>query len=59
MRIFTVLVAVLVVSHVWAPTRPGDVLWFGWIPFDLGFHLVWMAVAAGAVFYMTERVWPH
>ena len=28
------------------------------LPWDLTYHLLWMAAAAAAVLYMTYRVWP-
>ncbi len=59
--IFAALVVVLLVLHVdvWnAGTAPSVV--FGWLPWDLAYHLAWMACATAAVFYMTSAaIWPE
>ena len=51
--------AILVAGHVFAPTAEGGTLGIDWLPFDLGYHLIWMVLAAGVVLYMTEKVWPE
>ena len=32
-------------------------LLFGWMPTDLAYRVLWMALAAGVVFWMTGRLW--
>lgn len=53
-----VLVAALIVLHVdvWNHGRVGLV--FGWLPWDLAYHLLWMAAGAGVVGYLTLGPWP-
>jgi hypothetical protein len=36
-----------------APTK----LWFGWLPSDMAYHLLWIIAAALWVAYMTGPVW--
>jgi hypothetical protein len=33
-------------------------LLFGWMPTDLAYRVLWMALAAAMVFWMTGRLWP-
>lgn len=58
---FAAVVAALLVLHVdvWnAGAAPTLVL--GWLPWDLAYHLAWMACAAAAVLYMTsDAIWPE
>lgn len=59
-RLFALLTAVLLVLHVdpWNAGPAGLVL--GWLPWDLAYHLVWMAAAALLVVYMTSpAIWPE
>lgn len=59
-RLFAVLAAALIVLHVdtWN-AGPGGLV-FGWLPWDLAYHLLWMALATLLVFYMTSRaIWPE
>jgi hypothetical protein len=51
------LVLVLLVLHldVWNHRVGGLV--FGWLPWDLAYHLAWMAAAAAVVWYMTIGPW--
>ncbi|MBZ5715195.1 hypothetical protein [Nannocystis pusilla] len=59
-RLFAVLGVALVVLHVdtWN-AGPGELL-LGWLPWDLAYHLLWMAAAALLVLYMTSRaIWPE
>jgi hypothetical protein len=53
---FAVLVTLLVLMHVfqWPPEGPKLL---GFIPWDLGYHLLWMIAAAAVVLYMTEVLW--
>lgn len=53
-----IALVVLVVLHV-VPV-PGDPDWLlaGFLPWDLAYHLLWMAAAAGVVLYMTGPPWP-
>lgn len=30
----------------------------GFLPWDLAYAVLWMLAAAGAVLYLTDRVWP-
>lgn len=60
-RTFTALVVALLVLHVdtWNADGP-PVLVLGWLPWDLAYHLLWMACATGAVVYMTSKaIWPE
>ncbi|PCC68090.1 hypothetical protein SAMN02745121_04565 [Nannocystis exedens] len=59
-RLFAVLAVALIVLHVdtWN-AGPGPLV-FGWLPWDLAYHLAWMAAAAVLVFYMTSSaLWPE
>ncbi len=58
--IFAGVVVLLLGLHVdvWNHGR-GVELVLGWIPYDLGYHLLWMLVAWVAVLYMTVFVWPE
>lgn len=57
--VFAVMVIALLVTHVvqWEPGEGLTLLRF--IPWDLGYHLLWMVAASGAVLYMTEVLWRH
>ncbi|MDC0716046.1 hypothetical protein [Nannocystis bainbridge] len=58
-RLFAVLTAALIVLHIdpWN-AGPGPLL-FGWLPWDLAYHLAWMAAGTLLVLYMTSRaIWP-
>lgn len=60
-RVFAAAVAVLLVLHVdtWN-AGPAPAPTFGWLPWDLAYHLLWMAAATAAVFYMTSpAIWPE
>jgi hypothetical protein len=50
-------VVVLLVLHVdfWRPQRP--LLYFGWLPEELAYRLLWMVAAAAYLFFFTARVW--
>lgn len=59
-RLFAVLAAALIVVHVdpWN-AGPGPLV-LGWLPWDLAYHLLWMAIATLLVFYMTSAaIWPE
>lgn len=49
--------ALLIATHldVWRPQR--EVLWFGWLPEELGWRLAWMTAAALYVLHFTRFVW--
>lgn len=49
----------MVVAHM-DPLASGGVepVALGWIPRDLGYHLVWITLAAILTFYMCAKVWP-
>ena len=53
-----VLVTALLVLHidVWNHGQGGLV--FGWMPYDLAYHLAWMLAATAVVIYMTLGPWP-
>lgn len=58
--IFAALSAGLLLAHLdpWN-AGPRDLV-FGWLPWDLAYHLLWMAAASALIFYMTSRaVWPE
>ena len=59
-RTFAALVTALLVLHVdpWNAGPAAPVL--GWLPWDLAYHLLWMACATGAIVYMTSpAIWPE
>ncbi|MEM7155320.1 MAG: hypothetical protein AAF799_20900 [Myxococcota bacterium] len=58
-RTLGVMLVVLVVLHV-LPV-PGDPSWTlaGFLPWDLAYHLLWMAAATVVVLYMTGPAWPE
>lgn len=58
-RAFAALTAALFALHL-DPWNAGPAaLLFGWLPWDLAYHLLWMAAAALLVLYMTSgAVWP-
>lgn len=59
-RLFALLTAALLVLHVdtWNAGAGGLVL--GWLPWDLAYHLGWMAAATLLVLYMTSpAIWPE
>jgi len=49
---------VLVVLHVFPLGGDSSGMLAGFVPWDLGYHLVWMAAAALVVLYMTGPCWP-
>lgn len=56
---FTVAVVVLVALHLWPPHGGPQPMVLGFVPWDLAWHLLWMAAAGAAVFAMTStRLWP-
>lgn len=57
-RTFWTATIVLCVLHVdFFNHGVGSVLLFGWLPFDLAYHILWMVLAAVLVFYFTHSVW--
>jgi len=46
----------LIVVHVWAPDRPGLIA--SVLPWDLAFHLGWMAAAGVLIEVATRIAWP-
>lgn len=59
-RLFALLTAALIVLHVDPYNAGPGPLVFGWLPWDLAYHLGWMAAAALLVVYMTSSViWPE
>lgn len=52
-----VLVTLLLIGHVVQPAPGIEPVLLGWLPWDLAYHLLWMAAAAGAVLFMTDVVW--
>lgn len=59
-RLFTALTALLLLLHVdvWN-AGPAGPLVLGWLPWDLAYHLLWMAAATALVGYMTSSaIWP-
>ncbi len=57
-RLLSIALVVLVALHL-APV-PGDPAWvvLGVLPWDLAWHLGWMALATLVVIYMTGPPWP-
>jgi hypothetical protein len=54
--VFTALVTASIVTHVLQWPADGPPM-LGFIPWDLGYHLLWMVGATGVVLYMTEVLW--
>lgn len=52
-----VLVSVLLAGHLLQPSPGIEPMVVGWLPWDLGYHLLWMAAAAAVVWFMTDVVW--
>ncbi len=53
-------VALLCATHLWPRLVPAEgpvKLWFGWLPGDMAYHLIWILAAAVWVGYMTGPVW--
>jgi hypothetical protein len=50
-------VALLLVLHLdfWRPRRP--LLYFGWLPEELAYRLLWMIAASAYLFFFTARIW--
>lgn len=56
---FAVGLVLLVVLHLVPPHGGPDPVVLGIFPWDLAWHLLWMAAAAAAVIAMTSlRLWP-
>lgn len=56
---FTAAVVILLALHLWPPHGGPAPIVFGVFPWDLAWHLLWMAAATAAVFAMTStRLWP-
>jgi uncharacterized membrane protein len=56
---FTVVVLGLLALHLWPPHGGPAPIVFGVFPWDLAWHLAWMAAATLVVFAMTSRrLWP-
>lgn len=51
------LVTALLVLHLDVWNRHAAGLVFGWLPWDLAYHLAWMAAATAVVWYMTLGPW--
>ena len=49
--------ALLIVTHLdfWRPQRPE--LYFGWLPEDLAYRLLWMLAAWAYLLFFTRWVW--
>lgn len=56
-RTLSVMLVVLVVLHVVPLPIEGFTI-AGFLPWDLGYHLLWMAAATLVVLYMTGPAWP-
>jgi len=48
---------VLLVLHLdsWRPKR--DLIWFGWMPEELAWRLVWMGLAFLYLIFFCNRIW--
>jgi hypothetical protein len=57
-RLSALAIVALFVLHLdfWNADRSEPFL-LGWIPFDLAYHLAWMAAATAVLWYLTARVW--
>jgi hypothetical protein len=56
--VFAALVVVLLALHLLPPHRGAAPMIAGFLPWDLAYAVLWMLAAAGAVLYLTDRVWP-
>ena len=56
--LFWLVIATLLITHMLGFGQGDRPLWFGWMPVDLGYRLIWILAAAAAVFWMTGRLWP-
>lgn len=57
-RVLHGLLLVLVLSHLLPPWPGAPWMVAGFLPWDLAYHLLWMAAAAAAVLWMTGPAWP-
>lgn len=57
--LFALFVLALLATHMLGFGQGERPLALGWMPRDLVYRLVWIAAAAGAVFWMTGRLWPN
>jgi hypothetical protein len=58
--VFWAGVVALGLAHMWPRLLPAEgptKLWFGWLPGDMAYHLLWIVAAAAWVIYMTGPVW--
>ena len=58
--VFWVGIALLFGAHMWPRLLPREgpsPLWFGWLPGDMAYHLLWIVAAAVWVLYMTGPIW--
>jgi hypothetical protein len=55
--LFWAAVVALLIAHMFGFGQGGRPLLFGWMPIDLAYRVLWMAFAAGLVFWMTARLW--
>lgn len=49
--------AVLIALHVFPPQGDTSVLIWGFLPWDLAFHIGWMVAAAGLIYATTRFAW--
>ena len=57
--LFWLAVIGLLGLHMLGFGQGGRPLLFGWMPTDLAYRVLWMALAAVVVFWMTGRLWPN
>lgn len=58
--IFWLGIVLLCGAHMWPRLMPHEgpsPLWFGWLPNDMAYHLVWILCASAWVFYMCGPIW--
>ena len=48
---------VLLLFHIdfWRPQRPN--LYFGWLPEEMAYRLIWMVAAGFYLWFFTRRIW--
>ena len=54
---FWIATAALAIAHLLRFQHEAPTLYLGWLPTDLAFRFVWIALAAALVFVMTSVSW--
>lgn len=58
--VLAAIVIALVILHMdpWSDGSIEPVVW-GFVPRDLGYHLLWVLAATATTFYMCAKAWPE